>query len=501
MFRIETVTQNRVWQSIFRQGYPSTDENRAKVILNSLFFHIHPVRVRKHTLKVTYTYGLGLISFFLFGVLVVTGILLMFMYVPSVDRAYDDIQILQTSVTFGMLLRNLHRWAAHGMVLMVFLHMLRVFYTGGYKTPREFNWIIGVFLFLITLFLSFTGYLLPWDQLSYWAITVGTNIAGYVPMLGEKIRFFLLGAKEVGEPALLRFYVLHVIFLPTILTLLIAVHFWRIRKDGGLSAPSPKATPDPPMALNIPPNNGDARTIFPRDPRKTYGLMELVRGTSPMVEKGPEDTVTSWPNLLIWEVLIGLGVIVALLIWSLVLNAPLREIANPDVTENPAKAPWYFLNLQELLLHMNPTLAGVLVPGALVLALIILPYLDRDRADVGIWFASKIGKKMVLWSSIYTTVALIGLVLFDEYVRVRSLVSQPEILPGWIIPVGLMFILIAGLYLVIYRWRPTLREIFIAYFTGFVVTYLILTIIGTVFRGLGMHLTLPWQLPPGAFTL
>jgi quinol-cytochrome oxidoreductase complex cytochrome b subunit len=226
-----------VWRSIFRQGYPDTEENRALVIFNSLFLHLHPVKVKTHTLKITYTWGLGVISFFLFLILVGTGAWLMFFYVPSVERAYLDIQNLETGVTFGMLIRSMHRWAAHLMVLTVFLHMCRVFYTGGYKHPREFNWVIGVILWVVTLLLSFTGYLLPWDQLSYWAITVGTNIAGSAPLIGEQIRLLLLGAKEVGQEALTRFYALHIAVLPLVMTLLISVHFWRIRKDGGLSSP------------------------------------------------------------------------------------------------------------------------------------------------------------------------------------------------------------------------------------------------------------------------
>jgi quinol-cytochrome oxidoreductase complex cytochrome b subunit len=233
----EIITRNRVWKSIFRQGYPSSDENQAKVIVNSWFLHIHPVKVKTHSLKITYTWGLGVISFFLFLVLVVTGAWLMFFYAPSVNTAYTDIQNLETSVTFGKLMRNMHRWAAHLMVLAVFLHMCRVFYTGGYKHPREFNWVIGILLWIVTLLLSFTGYLLPWDQLAYWAVSVSTNIVGAIPLIGDKIQLILLGAKEPGQEALTRFYALHIAALPLVMTILIGIHFWRIRKDGGLSSP------------------------------------------------------------------------------------------------------------------------------------------------------------------------------------------------------------------------------------------------------------------------
>ena len=232
------LTENHIWTSVFRQGYPDTPIDQSLVMTNTLLLHLNPVKVKRHTLKITYTWGLGLMAFWLFAVLVGTGVLLMFFYVPSPERAYSDISSLETSVTMGMLLRNLHRWSAHAMVLMVFLHMCRVFYTGSYKPPREFNWVIGVLLFVLTLLLSFTGYLLPWDQLSFWAITVGTNIAGYAPLVGEQMRMFLLGSKEVGSEALIRFYALHIAVLPLALTILISVHFWRIRKDGGLSAPA-----------------------------------------------------------------------------------------------------------------------------------------------------------------------------------------------------------------------------------------------------------------------
>ncbi|MEE8470999.1 MAG: cytochrome b N-terminal domain-containing protein [Dehalococcoidia bacterium] len=231
------ITQNRVWESIFRQGYPDSDETRAKVMVNTSFLHIHPVKVKTHSLRITYTWGLGVISFFLFVVLTATGIWLMFFYVPSVEQAYTDIQNLETGVTFGILMRTMHRWAAHLMVVTVFLHLYRVFYTGGYKHPREFNWVVGVFLWIVTLLLSFTGYLLPWDQLAYWAIAVSTNIVGAFPFVGEYMRVLLLGAKEAGPEALVRFYALHIAILPLVMTILIGVHFWRIRKDGGLSSP------------------------------------------------------------------------------------------------------------------------------------------------------------------------------------------------------------------------------------------------------------------------
>jgi quinol-cytochrome oxidoreductase complex cytochrome b subunit len=203
---------------------------------------------------------------------------------------------------------------------------------------------------------------------------------------------------------------------------------------------------------------------------------------------------------LVVEVLVFLGVALFLLFLSWGVNAPLRDIANPDLPENPSKAPWFFLNLQELLMHMNPALAGVLIPVFLILLLIAMPYIDRRLGDVGIWFAGKRGKKIALWSALYTAPLLVGLVLFDAFVGVKSLVSQPEIVPGWLIPLGTIGGLSLGLYFMLRPLRPNGREVLIAYFTAFIVTYFLLTIIGLFFRGEGMALILPWRLPPGGLS-
>lgn len=213
-----------------------------------MFLHVHPVKIPAHGLNIKFTWCLGGITFLLFLIEIITGILLMFYYRPVTEYAYLDMKFLEFDVPFGMILRNLHRWAAHLMVVTVMLHMLRVFLTGSYKPPREFNWVVGVTLLVLTLLLSFTGYLLPWDQLAYWAITVGTNMLGAAPFIGHEgpfsfvdkyndVRFMLLGGSEIGPNALLRFYVLHIMVLPCAAALLIAVHFWRIRKDGGISRP------------------------------------------------------------------------------------------------------------------------------------------------------------------------------------------------------------------------------------------------------------------------
>jgi quinol-cytochrome oxidoreductase complex cytochrome b subunit len=365
------------WRSVFRVGWPRTDKDRAASMISSFFLHIHPAKVRRHTLRPSYSLGLGLIAFFLFMVLVVTGVALMLYYTPHPPEAYRSMKDLQFVVTFGTVLRNMHRWAAHAMVIVVFLHMCRVFFTGAYKPPRQFNWVVGVVLFLLTLGLSFTGYLLPWDQLSYWAITVGTNIAGYAPWLGEPLKYLLLGGHEIGAGTLLRFYVLHCFILPVGMVTLIAVHFWRVRKDGGLSAPP---APEPSPVEEIAPGRFPAST-------RSYGLMALTdRPALPVAEADPDEEVMTWPQLLFRELLLLLIVLVVLHAVALLFNAPLEEIANATRTPNPAKAPWYFLGLQELV-HYSALVGGVIVPTLIVLALVLIPYLDTRTKGVGIWFA------------------------------------------------------------------------------------------------------------------
>ncbi len=236
--RVDTaLRRSALFRSLFRQPYPSDERSRSYAVMNNVFLHLHPVRVRQHAVKFAYTFCLGGLSFFFFLVLTVTGVFLMFFYVPSATSAYDDILRIQAEVPFGLLTRNIHRWGAHLMVFFVFLHMMRVFYHGAYKPPREFNWVVGVILLLMTIGLSFTGYLLPWDQISYWAITIGLNMASYTPIINTPIQNLIFGGLEVGQNTLLRFYVLHIMVLPLVTAIFLAVHFWRIRKDGGISGP------------------------------------------------------------------------------------------------------------------------------------------------------------------------------------------------------------------------------------------------------------------------
>ena len=399
-----------VARSIFRNPLPSSDRGRAATSFTNFFLHIQPVRVSRQALRPSYTMGLGLISFFLFVILTVTGVLLMFYYVPSTAQAYDRMLDLRSSVAFGIILRNMHRWAAHGMVACVFLHMCRVFFTGSYKPPREFNWVIGVCLFGLTLLSSFTGYLLPWDQLAFWAITVGTSIAGYAPLVGKAMKFILLGDATVGQEALLRFYVLHVVVLPLVLTIFVAVHFWRIRKDGGLAKPEAEAAPKRvQVQVEIQDEPGPmvtTATVAVAAPPRRFTIQGLVRGPLVKVGKLEEDTVFSWPNLLVAELFVLLLTIAGVMLVSILFNAPLEQPVNVMHPPNPAKAPWYFLGLQEQVSY-SAFWGGIGVPGIELLLLLLLPYIDRGKEGVGRWFA----RERVLANSIFLLFVIVNISL------------------------------------------------------------------------------------------
>lgn len=249
----DSLLKSQVWKSMFRHDYEDSQRNRLLQVLDNFWMHLHPTKLPRHGTYIRFTWCMGGITFLLFLVTAVTGVLLMFYYRPTAEYAFADMKYLQFDVPFGMFLRNMHRWAAHGMVIAVWLHMFRVFLTGSYKPPREFNWVVGVILLTTTLLLSFTGYLLPWDQLSIWAVTVGTNMARATPVVGHEgplgpqigatafndVRFALLGGSIVDSNALLRAYIWHCIGIPIVLSIFLIVHFWRIRKDGNISGPAP----------------------------------------------------------------------------------------------------------------------------------------------------------------------------------------------------------------------------------------------------------------------
>jgi cytochrome b-561 len=373
---IGRVQRSETWRSMFRHPQLDTPRGRALQSFSNFFLHLYPVKVPARVLRLRYSFRLGFIATMLFAVLLVTGVYLMFVYTPSPSAAYGNMQHLKTDIGFGQLIRNVHRWSAHLMVLVVVLHLARVFYAGAYKRPRQFNWVLGVALLLITLGLSFTGYLLPWDQLAYWAVTVGTNLVHYVPLIGNTLQDLLIGGDQVGANTLLRFYALHVAVLPALLILVLAVHIWRVRKDGFAVARVGDGGIDPAR---------DESAALPDAPGDLYGARTRVLGvvdreSVTAADRGTDDTVFTWPHLVARHVVVALGVFAVVLALGVAFVAPLRGLANPNLTPEPSKAPWYFSGLQELLSHFDPLVAGILVPGAIVLVLVLLPYIDRNPA-------------------------------------------------------------------------------------------------------------------------
>ena len=371
------VERSDAWRSVFH--HPQTDSPRGRALqsFSNFFMHLYPVKIPARVLRMRYSFRLGFISAVLFAILGITGIGLMFFYTPAVGSAYGDMQHLKTSVGFGQLVRNVHRWSAHLMVLAVVLHLIRVFYAGAYKKPRDFNWVIGVILLFLTLGLSFTGYLLPWDQLSYWAVTVGTNLVRYVPVIGTGIQDLLIGGDQIGQSTLLRFYVLHIAVLPMAVVVALSIHIWRVRKDGFAV---PRSQVGGGGSFDEP---GSAGRGPAKAPEALYGARTRVLGVvdreSVTAEERPvDDTVFTWPHLIVRHVVVALGTAAVVLALGVAYAAPLRDIANPNLTPEPAKAPWYFAGLQELLSHFDPLIAGILIPTAAALTLILLPYIDRN---------------------------------------------------------------------------------------------------------------------------
>lgn len=374
---------------------PASDRQSGDAVVSNFLLHWFPAKSYKPSLAWSYSFWLGTVSAALLLVLVLSGGPLLFLYVPSVERAYASIKDIEYVVTFGSWIRSVHRFAAHFMVLAVFLHLVRVFLTGAYKNgigqgqKREQNWVIGVAMLLLTLLLSFTGYLLPWDQLAYWAVTVGTNIASSIPWIGPTVRELLLGGRAIDQPTLIRFYVLHVLVLPGALGGLFVYHMWRVRKDGGL------ARADSAALLT-------ARVSAPIVPTKTYTLLGVARGTSPSVRastlEAADVTVNSVPDLTRRLAIVMLATLAVMSLVAVFLRSPLEEAANALVTPNPAKAPWYFLWLQEIVtdttLHIGSFtingafVGGVLLPGILVTLLTAWPWIDRSPLGAtGLWFA------------------------------------------------------------------------------------------------------------------
>ncbi|MFY9221616.1 MAG: cytochrome b N-terminal domain-containing protein [Blastocatellia bacterium] len=480
---------DRLRNATFRSGVPNTDRTRSTFVFGNVFLHLHSVRTHLWSLKWTTTMGLGIATTAAFLITLVTGVLLMFYYKPYPDVAYQSIKDIHFVVPTGQFIRNIHRWAANIMVLTVILHMARAFYTASYRAPREFNWLMGIGLLAITLGLSFTGYLLPWDQLAYWAITIGANIAQSPRELtdalgitqyfdpGGLIRLLLLGSDTVGPEALIRFYLLHVMILPLMLGMLMGIHFWRIRKDGGLARPL-----DAESRLGQLPTN--SYPVFTQAPTKTYQLAAIVKGRTPQVGRSPEATVPSMPHLFYAEIAVLMFTVFLCVALALISDAPLKELANPAVPENPAKAPWYFLGLQELV-SFSAFMGGIGVPTIVMIGLGLIPFLDREKTGTGEWFGGPGGWLLVKWSTVFGLAAPILIeTIAIKFGWIREwFPSAPQIIVTLINPATILTLIYAlySVYLV-KRYNST-RAGALGLFTCFLCGFLVLTIIGTYFRG------------------
>ena len=375
--------------------------------IEKFLMHMHPKKVSQESIKFTRTFGLGGINVLLFIILFITGILLRFSYVPTVEGAYDSVMYLQQEVLFGRWLRNIHYFSAHLMVVTTFLHLVRVYYTHSLYKKRAKNWIYGMFLFLFVLCFNFTGYLLPWDQLAFWAVTVITQLVEYIPFVGTYLAEMVRGGDVINGNTLLNFYNLHTSVLPLLMIVFMSMHFWLVRKAGGVATPA----------------------------------------------EAPREMVDVRQNLVVREVFVAVLVIAVLLVFSAVFNAPIADQANPAVSPNPNKAPWYFLGAQELLLHLNPFFSAFVVPLLFSGLFFALPYFKYTDVQSGVWFYSDKGKRTTIESFAFSFLYTFLLILLFDFVLKSAFSALPTWLSGGVLPI-LLYVLPFALY-VFYKYKKT----------------------------------------------
>lgn len=352
-------------RSLLRGDPLRRPDPRLNIHTQAFWFHIKPRYYHEAATRFTHTFRLGLLATFLAGVEGLTGLFLMLYYTPTPDQAYSDIVRLMSEVPFGQLMRDTHRLAAEALVVVVILHMARTFLTGSYKPPRRFTWVTGVVLLIAVLFLSFSGYLLPWDQLAYWAVTIGTSLADAIPpaALGGALKQWLLGGPEVGADALLRFYMLHVLAVPLGAVIFFAVHYFKVVRMG-ISLPVAEEAVGHDTAKRVP------------FERRRYYIPDVLTDEIVFLE-----VVTV--------------ILLAVILLGVYRGAPLAHHADPLRTPLGSAAPWYFLWLQGLLKLGHPTLMGVILPAGFCAFLLLIPYLDRNpsrrirdrRGAVGLFLA------------------------------------------------------------------------------------------------------------------
>lgn len=423
---------------------------------NSLILHTRPDLVSARAIRFTHTFGLGGMSLVLFLLLACTGLLMIFVYAPSPERAYESIVFMQQEILFGRLVRGVHYWSANLLIAVVALHILRVFLTGAYYGRRRSNWLIGLCLLFLVLLSGFTGYLLPWDQISYWAITICTEMLGYMPGFGETLQQVVLGGTEVGYATMINFYALHTIVVPLALVGLMTWHFWKVRKAGGVVIP--------------------VRTE------------ENIRAASQYVPYNP--------NLMQREIAVALTLIATVLVLAVFFEAPLGEPANPGLSPNPAKAPWYFVGLQELLLHFHPLFAVFVIPLMLVTAIVAVAYVRYETQLSGNWFLTAKGRRM---ASLAAGTALLFTplwILVDEFAIGPGgwMPGTAPVISNGLVPCVIFVAAILAFYFLLRKYFKASRiEVVQAILVLLVVGFIVLTIVGVWFRGAGMALVWPWQ--------
>jgi len=406
-----------LWRSLIWPWSPRSSREASEAVVKSFWLHWFPSRISFRSMSWSFSLWLGTITACLFIILSLTGLLLLYFYIPSIQNAYWSLKDIDNVVTFGWLLRAQHRWAAELMVAFAFFHLVRVFFTAAYRDQRVWNWYIGLALFILTLFFSFTGYILPWDQLAYWALTIATGIAREIPVLGDGIRFLLLGGNMLGQNSLLRFFVFHNFFLPAMVFILLALHMWRIRKDGGLACMDRLVQ--------------DTKTReIPVSHTKTYSLLGVTKGTTIYAETtevlDDGNSTHASPHLTRRIALVFLLTTIVTLVLALFFPFPLEEAANPSVTPIPAKAPWYFLWLQELTAITTikigefsisgGLIGGILIPGFLLLLAIFWPFLDKSPKEaIGVWFHKTRRTQNSIF--IIISIAIIILLIIGTYLR------------------------------------------------------------------------------------
>jgi quinol-cytochrome oxidoreductase complex cytochrome b subunit len=419
--------------------------------VSNLILHLHPPRVPEDAIRVTHTFGLGGIAALLILLQLFTGVLLKFQYIPFVDRAYWSVVAIKEDFVFGQLMLNIHHWSAQLLIIITFLHLARIIFTTAYFPPRRSNWWIGLGMFLTVIMMNFTGYLLPWDQLSYWAVTVASSMLDYLPVFGNTLKYQILGGTQVGQATLMNFYHFHTGILPILLIILMVYHFWKVRKAKGVVLP------------------------------------ELAEG----IEKRPMVPVI--PDLVRKELVTGLVVIAVIFLISLLVDAPLQEKANPAVSPNPAKAPWYFLGIQELIVHIHPFLSVFLVPLFLLIGFVLIPYRKSNPVNIGRWFSSSRSKRKLIHTLVLTCILLPAWIITNEYVSPLS--HWLSGFPVWIGEGMIPFIIFSGIVLlagwfILNRYRLPFNELIMNGFVFIATAYLILMVTGILLRGPGMELNL-----------